>query len=485
MPSFEGRAAYAVLWSTLEILARYGAQFVVTVVLARLLSPSDFGLIAILLAFTSVAAVFVDSGFGIALIQRQHTTEDDEATVFVFGLYVGILTAVALVVAAPSIAGFFGQPSLIGLTRLVAFVLPLGALGAVPDALLTKKLDFRSRARAEIVASLCSGAAAITLAMLGLGVWSLAWQTLIATSLRTLLLWRYSHWRPHGRYRKDAFDNLFRFGGYMLLSRLLDTAFVRLQSLLIGKLFDPRALGYYTLAQNTQQAPASFLDGILNRVGLPMLAAVAADRDKLVSAMRTSLRIAMFLFVPCMVGIAIVAKPLIDMLYGARWISAAPILSILALGTASWPLHILNLSAINALGRSDLFFRLEVVKKLVAIGLIVAASPCGGIAIAWAVFGTSILGVFINTHYPKKLLGYGITEQLSDQVATFILSVIAAAVGWALLHWMPICPISMLLAVTASAFIYFGLAAVTKNQALLDLLALARAMRTKTSAAHS
>jgi len=481
-PSLERRAASAAWWSALEILARYGVQFVVMVVLARLLTPGDFGLIAMLLVFTSIGILLVDSGFGSALIQRQITTDDDETTVFIFTVSVGMAAAGILMLCAPAIAAFFNEPKLIELTRVMAVVLPLGALAAVPDALLTMKLDFKARARAEVVASLCSGAVAVVLALRGSGVWSLAWQSIVSIGVRGILLWSYSGWRPRGRYRGASFRSLFGFGGYMLLTGLLNAMAVRIQALLIGKLFDARQLGYYTLAQNTQQAPASLMAGILSRVGLPVFSTLATDRTKLLSALRTSLRMAMFLFVPCMVGIALIARPLVGLLYGARWTPAAPLLSILALSAAFWPIHVLNLAAIGALGKSHLLLRVELVKQLTSIGLIVASSPWGPMAIAWAVLASSVLSIFINTHYSRKLLGYGAFAQMADQSSTFMLSAAAATVGFAVLHWTSYGSLAMLGAVMASAVVYVTLAALTRETALAGLLSIARTLRTRPEA---
>src|SRR5690348_13949811 len=362
MPITRQRTTRAALWSAIEIAARYGVQIVVMVVLARLLTPADFGLIAMLLVFTAVGSLLADSGFGTALIQRQNTTADDETTVFLFSVAISVLLAGVLWYSAPAIASFYSQPQLIPLTRLLLFVLPLGALASVPDSLLTQRLDFRSRASAEVVASVFSGVAALVLAWMGWGVWSLAWQAIIAIGVRAIMLWVLSGWRPRGSFSPASFRALFAFGGYMMLSNLLNTMATRLQSLLIGKMFDSRALGYYTLAQNTQQAPAQFISSVLNRVGLPVFSTFTDQPDKLVRALRVSLRVAIFLFLPCMVGIAVVAKPLIDMLYGARWLPAAPLLSVLAVSAALWPLHVLNLAAIGAQGRSDLIFRLEMIK---------------------------------------------------------------------------------------------------------------------------
>jgi teichuronic acid exporter len=479
MSTLETRAASAAWWSTLEILARYGVQFVVMVVLARLLTPDDFGLIAILLVFTSIGTLLVDSGFGAALIQRQQTTADDETTVFIFTMVVGAATALALALSAPAIAAFFGQPKLIDLTRVMAVVLPLGAFGAVPDALLTMRLNFKARARAEATASLCSGIVAIVLALRGLGVWSLAWQGIVSIGLRGMLLWASSGWRPRGSYRAASFRSLFGFGGYMLLSGLLSAVAVRLQSLMIGKLFDSRALGFYTLAQSTQSAPASFMGQVLSRVGLPVFSTIAHDREKLVVALRSSLRMAMFLFVPCMVGIAVVAQPLIELLYGARWVTAAPILSVLALGSALWPVHVLNLAAISAQGRSDLFFRLEIIKQIASIALVLAFAHWGPLAIAWSALWAGLFSAGLNTYYSERLLGYGWFAQLTDQWPTLALSAVAALMGWAVLHWNKAGPIAMLAAIMVSAATYLLLAVLIRSEALRDLRSVVRTLRVK------
>jgi|SRR6185437_1154294 len=479
MSTLETRAANAAWWSTLEILARYGVQFVVMVVLARLLTPDDFGLIAMLLVFTSIGTLLVDSGFGAALIQRQQTTADDETTVFVFTMVVGVATALVLALSAPAIAAFFDQPKLIDLTRVMAVVLPLGAFGAVPDALLTMKLNFKARARAEATASLCSGIVAIVLALQGFGVWSLAWQGIVSIGVRGLLLWVYSGWRPRGSYRGASFRSLFGFGGYMLLSSLLSAVAVRLQSLMIGKLFDSSALGYYTLAQNTQSAPSSFMGQVLSRVGLPVFSTLAHDREKLVAALRSSLRMAMFLFVPCMVGIAVVARPLIDMLYGARWGNAAPILSVLALGAALWPVHVLNLAAISAQGRSDLFLRLEVIKQVAGIALVLVFAHWGPLAIAWSVLLSGIFSAGLNTYYSERLLGYGWFAQLADQWPTLALSTTAAALGWAVMHWSRPGTLAMLAAIIVSAATYLILAVLTRSEALRALISVVRTLRSR------
>ncbi|MBZ0224257.1 MAG: lipopolysaccharide biosynthesis protein [Dokdonella sp.] len=481
MNSFlERRAASATWWSALEIAARYSVQLLVLIVLARLLTPADFGLIAMLLVFTSVAALLVDAGFGTALVQKQQTTDDDETTVFLSGLGVGVVVAVVLWLAAPAIAAFYAQPALISLTRLLLFVLPLGALAAVPDALLTQRLEFRSRASAEVIASLCSGVVAVILAWRGFGVWSLAWQAIVAIGMRALLLWMFSGWRPRGCFNVASFRSLFGFGSYILMANLLNIISLRLQSLLIGKLFDVRALGYYTLAQNTQLAPAQFMSGVLNRVGLPVFSQVADQPAKMLGGFRLSLRVSFFVFVPCMVGLAVVAKPVITIAYGYSWVGAAPFLSLLSLATVFWPLHVLNLAVIGAQGRSDLLFKLEVVKDVASVILIVIGSQFSVIAVAWAALASSLFSVCINTWYSHKLLGYGLFAQLHDQSATLLLSAVAASVAWSASHWLTHAPLALLVAVLSAAATYFGLAVLFRVKALHDLLSLLRSWRSPT-----
>lgn len=474
MDSIGQRGAHATLWSAVEISARYGVQLLVTVVLARLLAPTDFGLLAILLVFTSVGALLTDAGFGVALIQRRYTTEDDETTVFVTTLCTGLGAAFVLWLAAPSVAAFYGLPALASMARGIAWVLPFGALGAVPDALLTRRLDFRLRTRAQVWASMASASVAITLAAGGTGAWSLVFQALTEATVRSGLLWLFSGWQPRGRCSMQSLRSLFGFGGFMLLSGLLSAISTRIQALLIGKLFNARELGFYTLAQNTPQAPASLMGGILNRVGLPLFSALAHDKAKLRQALRVTLRSSMFLFFPCMVGIALVARPLIEVVYGAKWGAAAPMLTLLALATGLWPVHVLNLVALSAQGRTDLYFRLEVAKNLLTVTAAIGTSPFGPTAVAAAMLGVSLCSAGINTWYSGKMLGYGGAAQLVDQGKTLACMALAALPAWGILHVFPPANLlATLLAIAAAVAVYVGASLLLRHPALHELRQLA------------
>lgn len=477
MASLTYRAIHATSWSAFEIAGRYCAQFVVAIVLARLLDPADFGLMAMLLVFTTLASLLVDGGLGAALVQKQRATENDEATAFLASLGMSILLAATLWLAAPGIAAFYSRPQLTGLMRLVLLVLPLGALAAVPNAILSLRLDFRTRAGAELVTSIVSGVLALLLAWHGFGVWSLAWQAVVGACMRAFMLWILSRWYPRGRFDVHALRGLLRFGGYILLANTLNTLSVRLQSLLIGRMFDARTLGFYTLAQDTQQAPAQFMSSLLNRVGLPVFSTVAEQPDKLLGAMRLSLRLAMFVFVPCMIGIAAIATPLVTTLYGSRWAPAAPILSILAFAAIFWPLHVLNLAAIGARGRSDLIFRLEIIKCLISIPLIVASSFFGVQAVAYSVLISNIVCVVINTHYSRQLLGYGMLAQLRDQKPTFLLAILSTISALLVSRWTASPAIALVGAIGAAITTYAGAAALANVAAWRELLGLLKTLR--------
>jgi O-antigen/teichoic acid export membrane protein len=471
------RATGATWWSALEIGARYGTQFGVTLVLARLLTPADFGLVAMLTVFTTVGELMINFGLGSALIQRQRTSADEQFTVFAFSISVSAAVVLVLWAVAPAIADFYRQPPLVALLRWMSLALPLAAIAIVPDALLTSRLDFKRRTRAEVVASLCAGATAILLAHRGWGVTSIALQLLMGASLRSAFLWAYSGWVPRGAFRWKVLTDLARFAGFLFLNALLDAAFVRIQSLLLGRLSDARTLGLYAIAQNTQQAPASLLGGVLTRVGLPVFSSVSTQPEKLLGALRLSQRAAMFLFAPCMFGIALVAKPLIATLYGPGWVEAAPILSILAVATAFWPMILLNTAALSATGNSKMVLKVGVVQKCVGIALIVISAPSGAVAVAWSALAATAVTVAMNADLARRTVNYALRKQGSDQIGTLALSCLAALAGWAVLHWTRASLGTFIASIVLGAVVYLGCAWLTRSKALFELLDLARTLR--------
>ncbi|GAB2574704.1 lipopolysaccharide biosynthesis protein [Dyella jejuensis] len=488
MANIGHRGLHASFWGGLEIAVRYGVQIAVTVILARLLVPDDFGLIAILLVFTSVGALLADAGFGTALIQRREHTIDDETTMFFISLGTGFAATLILYLTANIIADFYNKPTLAPLTKFMAWALFFGSAGAVPDALLTKRLDFNARTRAQALSSIVSGALAIILALQKFGVWSLAWQGMTETVLRTFFMWQFSRWMPRGRFRVDSFRALFNFGGYMLLAGVLSTISSRLQSLVIGKLFTARDLGYYVLAQNTQAAPSSVVAILLNRIGLPVFSSMAHDRAQLRLALQVSLQASMFVFFPCMLGLAMIAKPFVTMMYGAQWTPATPMLTLLALAASIWPIHVLNLLALSACGRSDRFLRLELIKNIVVVAVTLLASLFGPTAVAAAMLVAGICAAWINTWYSKRTFDYGLLQQIVDLKSTLLITLIAMLPAWAILHWAPEGIVMTLAAVCSAIVVYVGMARLSKHPALIEIIHVLKlvgeAYSKKTSSRH-
>jgi len=452
---------------------RQGLQFFVSILLARLLSPEDFGVIAMLYVFIGLASLFIDCGFSSALVQRQDITLTDESTVFFFNLGMGALMALALCAAAPWIATFFELPILLNLTYVMALNLFISAFGSIHNTLLTKALDFKTIMKVGMGATSCSGLMAVLMAWWGFGVWSLAWQTLLSSLVTVALLWWWHPWRPRWEFSLFSLSRLFRFGSFLMLSSLLDVLYTRLYAVLIGKFFSARELGFYTRADTTQHLPTNVLKNVLNRVAFPVFSMAAADKAKLVRGLRKVLMAMMLINIPAMLGMMVLAEPLVLTLFGSKWLPSVPFLQVLCLAGALWPLHLVNLNVLKAQGRSDLFFRIEVIKKVVGVLLILLASLHSVMAVAWSQVITGIFAFFINAHYSGVLLGYGPWSQLRELTPFGLVGMTMVAMIWIIrqqLHWQP--AVELLVLSGLGAAIYFFICRLLRLAAFDELVAM-------------
>ena len=396
------RIGQAVGWSVIDVLVRHGLNFIVLVVLARTLSPADFGLVAMLALFVAVAGLLIDSGFGQALIQRQQTSLTDESTIFFFTLAMGAFIALLLCALAPWIATFYGQPLLKQMTYWMALNLFLNAFGTIHTTLLTKELNFKTITKAGVVAAVVSGGVAVFMAMHGWGVWSLVGQVLAATITTVLLLWLMHPWRPQWAFSSSSLRSFFKFGGFLLWTGLLSTLYSNLYALLIGKMHSVQDVGFYSQAQRLQQLPVSVITGVVGRVAFPVFSAVADDKLRLARGMRKALLSVMFINIPLMLGLMVLADQLVLTLLGSAWLPSVPVLQVLAVGGLLWPLHALNIDVLKAQGHSALNARIQAVKLTIAITLLVATSPYGIVAIAYGQVFASLIVFFINAYYSKS-----------------------------------------------------------------------------------
>jgi O-antigen/teichoic acid export membrane protein len=414
------------------VACRVAFQFAISVALARLVTPQEFGVFAIASVFTGIAVVIIDGGFGAALVQKTGLSNDDYSTIFHFQWALALFIGVILSVAASFIANFYAYAKLQPLLFLAAINLVLSALGGVHQSLLTKALKFKALTIAGLSATLSSGILAVALALDGFGVWALAIQTISATLVYVVLLWILDPWRPDWIFRPRLLRKTLSFGGYLLLSGLLDALYGRSYGLFIGKLFGAAELGQYARANATQGMPMGLITGIIGRVALPAFAAVQDDQARLRSGMRKALQGATALNSAAMFGLIAVADTLVSCAFGQAWRPSVPLLRILCLAGALYPLHLLNVNIIIAQGHSALFFRIEVLKKCIGIVGVLIAVPFGLEAVAWSQVGITAAWFAIHAFYTKRLLGYGALAQLKDCLPFLTAGVVMGFSVWLL-----------------------------------------------------
>jgi O-antigen/teichoic acid export membrane protein len=426
MDDLKTRAVSGVFWSVADRLGLQAVQFGVSVVLARLLLPSEFGIIGMLALFMAVAQSLMDSGFGSALIQKQDTDRVDESSIFFFNIIVGIALACALCLVAPWIAKFYSQPLLVGLTRFMSLSLVFNAFGLVQLAVLTKRLDFKTQMKVGIAASVASGMIGVYLALKGCGVWSLAVQSVSNALFRSAILWVANSWRPALAFSPRSLRQMVGFGSRLAAAGMLNTFFDNFYYAFIGKMFSATDLGYYTRANSMERVVTSATTQTVSRVMFPALATIQNDTERLKRYYQESIKLVVFVSFPIMLGLASVSDNLIPFLFGLRWQSSAYYFSLLCIAGILYPLHALNLNTLQVKGRSDVFLRLEIVKKILILVSVATSYRWGIAALLYAQIIVSVLAYLLNSHYSGKLIGYGRREQLRDIFPALLISLLVA-----------------------------------------------------------
>ena len=476
------RAFMAVLWSGGDIVVRQGVQLTATLVLARLLLPSDFGVVAMLALFVGVANVLMDGGFSAALIQHRDIDHVDESTVFWFNLGIGSLLTLTIFVAAPRIADFYDSPVLTPLARVLSLSCLLASFGAIHSTLLTRQLNFRTQAKAGAIAALLSGIVAIVMAANGYGVWALVAQALVMTGVMSALLWILNPWRPMWVFSRGSLHKLTVFGGFHLASSLLEMVYSKLYTLVVGRMYGARELGFYATADNIRQIPGNVLGGLIARVALPMFSEVAHDPILLRRGIQLSIRGMMVVHAPIMLGMAALAEPIVEVLFGTQWMQTAPVLRVLCLAGLLYPIHAINLHALMAQGHARVMFRLELLKKGIGITLLLMGAWYGVMGVAWSqvVFSAAVLAV--NTHFTKRWLDYGGWAQLRDAGSSILAASIVASLAYlACEHWGASAFVKVLGLGAAGALGYLSILVSTRSHAMRDIMELMSRTRNRKS----
>lgn len=428
--SLKNKTLRGVVWSGIERFSVHGVHFLVTLVIARILDPSDFGLVGMLAIFIAVAQSLIDSGFSQALIRKQDRTDIDNSTVFYFNIIVSLCLYLLLFTIAPLVASFYEEPQLLELMRVLCLVVVINSFAVVQRAIYTASIDFKTQAKASLIAAIVSGGIGIYLAISDYGVWTLVWQQLLNAVINTSLLWLFSSWHPLLVYSWSSFRELFAFGSKLLASGLIDTIYRNMYTLVIGKVFSATNLGQYTQANHFVQLPSSNITGILQRVTYPVLCTLQDNDNKLRDNYRKLIRLAAFIVFPLMCILAGVSYPLVAFLIGEKWHFAATMIIPLSLAGMWYPVHAINLNLLQVKGRSDLFLRLEIIKKIIGVVILVLSIPFGLLFMCWSSILTSLLCLFINTYYTGKLINVGFLIQMRDLSGTLVTSLIVFAVSY-------------------------------------------------------
>lgn len=428
--SLKDKTVKGVAWSGIDNVARYIVTFVVSIVLARLLSPDDYGLIGIIAIFTTVCTALIDGGFGDALVRKKDVTDDDYNTAFIVNLGISVILYVIIYVCSPLIAYFFAREELVALTRVSSLTLILGALSLVQLKRLTKQIDFKTQTKITIISSVLSGIAGVIMAFCGCGVWSLVAQGLVSQGLRTILLWYYNHWIPQFRFSMTSFRDLFGFGWKVMVNDFLDSIWRELYQVVVGKCYSPGTLGQYTRAKGFSQLFSSNLTSIIQRVSFPVLSNIQDEKTRMVEAYRRIIKTTMFITAICMFFLGAISEPLLYCLIGPKWHEAATYLPLICISASLYPLHAINCNMLIVQGRSDLLLSLGVVKKIIAIVPLLVGAFIGIMPMLYVNVLFGVIIYFINSFYSGRLIGYNSWMQLKDIAPSYSIAFVVALSVW-------------------------------------------------------
>lgn len=435
--SLKDKTVKGVGWSAVDNVSQYAVSFLVSIVLARLLSPDDYGLIGIIAIFTSICTALIDGGFDTALVRKKDASDEDFNTVFIVNFGMSILLYTIIFICAPLIANFFNREELVSLTRVSSIGFVIAALSMVQRTRLTKRIDFKTQTKITLTASFLSGFLGISMALLGCGVWSLVGQQLAVQVIRTILLWVYNKWVPQICFSVKSFQELFGFGWKMVASGLLDTVWKELYQVVVGKYYSPATLGQYTRSNQFASLLSSNINSVISRVTYPVLSSIQDNKTRLLSGYRNIITITMFITSISMFFLGAISEPLLYCLIGPKWHEAAIYLPLICISSSAYPLQALNLNMLKVQGRSDLFLGLEIIKKIIALGPLFVGAFVGIVPMLCVNIVTTIIAFFLNSYYSGKYIGYSSWMQVKDVAPSYgIAFIIAVSVYF--LKYLPI-----------------------------------------------
>ena len=424
--SLQVKAIKAVIYNMGSFIANISFGFLISIVLARLLTPSDYGLLGMVTIFIAISQLFIDSGMSSALIREKNPSEDDYSTVFFYNLFISLSLYTLLYVIAPLIARFFSEPQLVDIIRVIGLSLIINSFGLIQRTMLIRKIDFKSQAYIEVSSVMIAGMIAIFMAYKGLGVWALISQSLVKHLITSSFFVMKNRWTPKFRFSRDSFNRLFGFGWKLLLTGVLATLYKNIYNIIIGRSYTSVELGYYTKSLHTRDLASNSITTVVEKVSYPILSRIQDDKTKLQSTFKKIIKLCSFTTFPLMIGLAIVANQFIPLLFGEQWSKMIPYFQILCFAGITFPHRAINLNLLKVVGRSDLFLKLDILKitvGIVSIGLVIILK-LGVYGLLWCSFFNTQFAFFVNTLFSKKYIGYSTSQQVMDIIPLLIISLV-------------------------------------------------------------
>lgn len=454
-------------------------QFIIQIVLARLLLPEDYGVIAIVTVFIAIANVFIQSGFNTALIQKKEIDDTDLSSVFYLSLFVAFIIYIIIFFAAPLIAQFYKQEILTSVLRILSLTLFFGAVNSIQQAIVSRKMEFKKYFFSSLGGIIISAVVGIVIAYSGFGVWALVTQQLVNIISVMIILWFTVKWRPKLLFSFKRLKILFSYGWKLLCSGLIDTIYKNIYDLVIGKKYSSISLAYYNRGKQFPNIIVQNLDGSISSVMLPALSKEQDDKVKVKRMMRRAIMTSSYIIFPITIGLAVTAKPMVSVVLTDKWLQCVPFLQILSISYAFWPIHTANLQAINAVGRSDIFLKLEIIKKIIGITILLITMPIGLIPMAIGQIISGVISTFINAYPNKKLLNYSYLEQIKDILPSLTISIIMGLLTYCIAFLKLSSIITLTIQVIFGIFIYVILSKTFKLECFEYLINILKNLRKK------
>lgn len=461
--SIKSKVFSGLFWKFGERIIAQLVTFCVSIVLARLIAPSEYGVIALVMVFISLADVFVTSGFGNALIQKKNADNIDFSSVFYFNIVFSGMIYFFLYINAANIAAFYGKQILESVIKVLGLRIPIAAINSVQQAYVSRNMLFKRFFWSTLFGTLLSGVVGIIMAYCGYGVWALVGQYLTNTIVDTIVLWITVKWRPSYCFSIERVKVLFSYGWKLLCSGLLDTGYSQIRNLVIGKVYSADDLAFYNKGEQLPNLLVVNINTSISSVLFPAIASQQDNSERVKAMTRRAIKISSYVMWPAIIGLCVIAPALIDVLLTEKWIESVPYLQIICFSYVFWPIHTANLEAMKAMGRSDLFFKLEIIKKIIGIVILLVAIPYGVKAIAYSAVATSLISTFINAHPNRRLLNYSYMEQFADILPSIVLAVIMGGVVYPIKFINLSSGFLVIFQVIVGAVIYMAISCLTHN----------------------